>query len=125
MRYVSIAEERDGFVITAGVHGMGRDLLVTIEGGSAHIGAIGMAEPRPSLGNSERVSATSSVFTFLGHKEDSLAKFMAEEMARRLNRKTVVVAGAHWDGISEHGIEAVIGICRRLVERIIEEVTRG
>lgn len=125
MRHMTITEEKDGFVIAAGVHGMGRDLLVTIEGGSAHIGAIGIAEPRPSLADSGRVGATSSVFTFLGHKEDSLAKFMAEEMARRLNRKTVVVAGAHWDGISESGIETVVGICRRLVERIVEEVTQG
>ena len=125
MKDFSITEEKDGFAITIDVYGMGQDLLVVLRGGVAHIGAVGLAQPRPSLADPGRVSATSSVFTFLGHKEDSIAKYMAEELARELNRKTVVVAGAHWDGITEQEIGTVIGICHRLMGRIIEEVGQG
>lgn len=125
MEHRVVSEEHDGFSITADIYGMGRDILVVIQGGKPHIGAVGIAEPRPSLADPGLISATSSVFTYLGHKEDAIAKSMAEEISRRLHCKTVAVAGAHWDNISEQGIAAVNEICRRLTERIIEEVRQG
>ena len=60
-----------------------------------HIGAVAVSIPRPSLANSRQRSATTSVFTILGHKEDELARPVAAELARTLDRTTVVVAGVH------------------------------
>lgn len=79
-----------------------------------------MAEPRPSLRDPKEISATSSVFTFLGHKEDVVAKAVAEDLAKALNRKVVVVAGMHWEGLREEEVEEVLRLCEALTRRIIE-----
>jgi len=71
-------------------------LAVNLVGGEVpHIGAVAVSIPRPSLANSRQRSATTSVFTILGHKEDELARPIAAELARTLDRTTVVVAGVH------------------------------
>lgn len=118
----TISEKKGKLQIFAQVEVVGEDLVVIISGGTKpHIGAIGVAQPRSSLKDPEMISATSSVFTFLGHKEDVVAKEMSEELARELNRKVVVVAGMHWEDLEDERIEEVMGICQRLKERILEE----
>ncbi len=125
MSFWKISEKKDNFEVFAQVEVLGDDLLVVLWGGtSPHIGAIGMAQPRTSLKDPKTISATSSAFTFLGHKEDVVAKAMSEELARKLNRKVVVVAGMHWKGLQDEGIEEVIGICQRLKDRILEGIRR-
>jgi len=120
-----IITERSGpYEVHAQVNILGRDLEVNLLGGERHIGAVGMAEARPSLRDPQQRSATGSVFTYLSHKEDEIVKPVAEELASRLNRKVVVVAGIHWDHIPVEGIKAVGEICRRLTERIVEEVSK-
>jgi len=47
------------------------------------------------------MSTISSIFTFLGYKEDEVVKEVSEELASRLNRKVVVVAGMHWEGLQD------------------------
>jgi hypothetical protein len=123
--FITIVEKNNGFEITVDVHRVGKDILVVVRGGAAHLGAIGMAESRPSHADPERVSATSSVFTFLGHKEDIVAKFMAQDLARALACKTVVVAGIHWDEISDQEINMIIELCHRLVDGVIEKVRQA
>ena len=116
-----ISEKEDTYEIFAHVELLGDDLLVVLWGGTRpHIGAIGMAQPRPSLKDHKIIGATSSVFTFPGHKEDVVAKAMSEELARELNRKVVVVAGMHWEGLQDEGIEQVMEICQRLKEGILK-----
>jgi hypothetical protein len=64
---------------------IGPDLLVYIWGGDApHIGAVAMAQPRPSLADPKVTSSTASVFTYVGHKEDDLAKWAAEKISAAL-----------------------------------------
>ena len=54
---------------------IGNELMVAIYGGTApHIGAIAIAIPRPSLQDPNTTSATSSVFTLVGHKDDVIAR---------------------------------------------------
>ncbi len=119
-----VIEEKDRFRVFAEVRLLGNDCLVTVWGGSIpHIGAIGIAQVRPSLQNPEETAATSSVFTYTGHKEDTVAKTMSEELSRALERNTVVIAGIHWDNLSEADIKTIIAICRRITERIKDAVT--
>ena len=121
MRRWVISEKKDDLEVFAQVNVMGEDLLVVLWGGTRpHIGAVGMAQPRPSLRDPKTISATSSVFTFLGHKEDVLAKAMSEELARELNRTVVVVAGMHWEKLQYEEIEEVTGLCQKLKERVLE-----
>ena len=100
MDYLVIEEKRGRFKIFAEIKQLGKDILVIVYGGAVHIGAVGMAQPRASLRDPEKVSATSSAFTYVGHKEDAVVKTMSEEIAKRLNKKVVVVAGMHWDALS-------------------------
>jgi len=109
------------FDIEAYVLPMGDDLLVSVWGGDGpHIGAVAMAQPRPSLQDSRELSSTASVFTYLGHKEDELVKQVAETLSKKLNKKVVVAAGIHWHGISEADIQQVMKNSRDLIHMILE-----
>ncbi len=118
---------REGrFRIEGRIEEIGRDLLVSVRGGTRpHIGAIGMATPRPSLKDSKKWSATSSNFTFVGHKEDLLVKRISERMAAQLKRNVVVVAGIHWNGITSREIEIIEGLTEKLSARILKKLKKA
>lgn len=99
---------------------LGKDYLLSLWGGEAHIGAVGMAQSRPSLADPGRLSATASVYCYLGHKEDSVVKAASERLAAALNAKVVVVAGLHWDNLQPVQVEGVLASVARLLEQIID-----
>lgn len=106
--------------LSANVQKIGSDLLISIWGGEKpHIGAVAISEPRASLRDASVTSASTSVFCFLGHKEDELAKWMANNLASLLNRKIVVTVGVHWDNISEEGIKRVVKNNKALLDLIL------
>jgi len=118
---VSRFEVTDGRFPVAGLwQRLGPDYLLSLWGGEAHIGAVAMAQSRPSLADPERLSATASVYCYLGHKEDGVVKMASERLAAALNAKVVVAAGLHWDNLEPSQIEAVLDNVSRLVEKIIE-----
>jgi gallate decarboxylase subunit D len=124
VRSFDVAEADGPFRITARVLELGQDCLVVVWGGTRpHVGAVGMAQFRPSLKDSEMPAATSSVFTYLGHKEDTLAKSMSEELTRRLGRNTVVVAGIHWDDLSGEEIQVLVRLSRTLTDDVLERLS--
>jgi hypothetical protein len=98
--------------------------LVLLHGGKEHIGAVGKAQPGPTLQDPSKTSSTSSVYTFPGHKEDIVAKEMAETLSKSLNKKVVVVAGMHWDGLRRPEIMEVLRIAKRLTVLIIREIMK-
>jgi hypothetical protein len=102
---------------------VGQDILVSVWGGTRpHIGAVGMAIPRPSLKNPKKWSATSSNFTFIGHKEDTLVKTISERLAARLRRNVVVTAGIHWNGITFSEIQTIQHLTQKLSDQIIKKL---
>ena len=121
-----VKTERQVYDLEAFVRKIGRDLLVAIWGGERpHIGAVAVAQPRPSLKDAGLRSATASVFCYPGHKDDIIAKEAAEKISSDLNANVTVTAGMHWDGIDEEGIKEVIANGRHLVDLIIERITKG
>lgn len=111
------------FKIHGLVQEMGQDILVSVWGGTRpHIGAVGVAIPRPSLKNPKKWSATSSNFTFIGHKEDTLVKMMSERLAARLRRNVVVTAGIHWDGITLNEVKAIQNLTQKLSDLILRRI---
>lgn len=119
---VSLKQGR--FKVVAAVHEIGPDILVAMWGGNRpHIGAIGMAQARQSLRDEEQRAATSSVFTLLGHKEDLIVKPLSEEITRRFGRNSVVVAGIHWDNLTDDEIRTAEKLCQRLSVKILEKLT--
>lgn len=117
-----LTEKRNKFTINAQVTALGNDVLIVFYGGKLHIGAVGMAQPRPSLKDPEKISASSSIYTYSGHKEDVVVKAVSEEVSKRLNKRVVVVAGIHWDELSSVEIEIVMDLCRTITEKAITEV---
>ena len=116
--------DEEGFLVEALVQQLGKDFLLSIWGGAAHIGAVAMAQPRPSLADPTRLSATSSVFCYLGHKEDDVVKDVSERLAAVLDAKVVVAAGLHWDNLTVGGIEQVKKNVVTLVNHIITDYGR-
>ena len=109
--------------LEASVRLIGQDVLVAIWGGEKpHIGAVSVAQPRPSLKNPEITSATASVICLPGHKEDELVKATSEILAAALNTSVVVTAGIHWDNIDEEGIQKIIGNSKILVDLVLEKI---
>ncbi len=114
------------FQIRAEVACIGEDLVVMLSGGEKpHVGAVAIGIPRSSLADPETVSATASVFAMVGHKEDDLARIMARALAAALTRNVVVTVGIHVDQISPQGIERIEESCRKILERLIEELTKN
>ena len=119
-----VKTDKETYNLEAFVKKIGQDLLVAIWGGvRPHIGAVAIAQPRPSLKDQSLRSATASVFCYPGHKDDIVAKEAAVKISSALNTNVTVTAGIHWDDIDEEGIKAVIKNSRQLVTMIIKEIT--
>ncbi|MGC1401970.1 MAG: hypothetical protein WA974_03485 [Thermodesulfobacteriota bacterium] len=117
----SIKEGR--FLLQARVILVGDDLLVSIWGGThPHIGAVALALPRPSLKDRKKTSATSSVLTVLGHKEDQTVKAVSETLSAIFKRNTVVTAGIHWDNLKAEEIKVIVRMTDKLSQKIIDRV---
>jgi hypothetical protein len=86
-----------------------------------HVGAVGLGIPRPSLRDCACTSATSSVLTVTGHKDDALAKPLAERVAARLNQVAVVVVGVHVDGATAGEIALLSENVGRAAEGLLEQ----
>jgi predicted nucleotide-binding protein len=118
-----VKTDEGAYDLEASVRLIGNDLLVAIWGGEKpHIGAVSVAQARPSLKDPNVTSATASVFCFVGHKEDELAKAASEILAAAMNTQVVVTAGIHWDNMSKEGIQKVIRNSEILVDLILEKV---
>ncbi|MCR4402046.1 MAG: hypothetical protein NUW12_04575 [Firmicutes bacterium] len=103
----------------------GNDLVVTITGGDApHIGSVAVAVPRPSLRDPSVTSATASVITLVGHKDDELAKPIAEFMAARLKVAVVAVVGIHVDGATPDDVECLRDIAWELARSCVAGAVR-
>ena len=118
-----VKTDKEAYNLEAFVKKIGQDFLVTIWGGRPHIGAVAVAQPRPSLKDQSLRSSTASVFCYPGHKDDIVAKEAAEKISSALNTNVTVTTGIHWDDIDEEGIKAVIKNSRQLITMIIEEIT--
>lgn len=110
----------DELLIHVHTETMGDGLCVNIYGGDrAHIGSVAIAEPRPSLTGDGRISATVSTYNCVGHKDGEVADTMAQVLASRLNCRTVVVCGIHYDTVSKELFEAI----RMLIDQITGDIT--
>lgn len=118
----TVKTDTGAYDLTASARTIGSDLLIAIWGGERpHIGAVAVAQPRPSLKDPDVTSASTSVFCFVGHKEDELAKAAAEILSATLNTAVVVTAGIHWDNLEEAAILKIVKNSEILVDMILEK----
>jgi hypothetical protein len=118
----TLETDTGAYDLTASVRMIGSDLLIAIWGGEKpHIGAVAVAQPRPSLKDPAVTSSSASVICLLGHKEDELAKAAAEILAAALKTQVVVTAGIHWDNLAPEAIRRVVRNSEILVDMILEK----
>ena len=123
MKRFAFEVSKGRFKIQALVQKVGQDVLVSMWGGTLpHIGAVGMATPRPSLRDPKKMSATSSTFTYVGHKEDAVVKRISELLASRLKTKVVVSAGIHWDDLTSREIDIIAKLTQKLSAQILKKL---
>ena len=97
----------------------GNDLIVRIYGGTQpHIGSVAIGIPHPSLKDPAKNSATVSIYTLVGHKDDHLAKVMCQHLAKSLNTTVVVIAGFHIESATQEQIKHIEMNCRYLIKEI-------
>lgn len=100
---------------------MGTDLCVALFGGDKpHIGAVALSQPRPSLDDAEKTSASTSVITLLGHKEDQLARDVAKRLAITIKANVSVACGVHLDDITADEIETVCKLTIQAVDELVK-----
>ena len=102
---------------------MGKDWTVTITGGEVpHLGAIALGIPRPSLKDRSRISATVSVLTLTGHKEDELARPAAHFLSSSLNVPIVVSCGIHNNNIKPEDISLINDLVQEALDDFVKAV---
>jgi gallate decarboxylase subunit D len=102
---------------------LGNDLLLVIYGGThPHIGAVALGIPRESLMDSNAHSASVSILTLTGHKDDEIAREIARSTAASLRRVVTVIVGIHLDQATEAQIQSFIINARSLAQLIVEKV---
>ncbi len=111
-----------GIAILCDVIPMGNDYTICIRDEECgHIGSAVMAIARPSL-TGEGMSATSSVLNRLGHKDEEIARRIAENVAASLNCAVVCTCGIHMDGITPEQIRQILDACRGLEQTILNDL---
>lgn len=114
---------RGRYRVEAEARRIGRDVVIIIWGGTKpHIGSIAVALPRPSLADPQKMSATSSVFNLVGHKDDLVARMFAEKIAAALRHNTVATAGIHIDNIEKEGIRKFLVNCEQLSVKLLNKL---
>jgi hypothetical protein len=100
---------------------LGADLSVTLTGGERpHIGAVAVSQPRPSLKNADETSASTSVITLLGHKENQVACDVAKELAVKTKGTVSVACGIHLDDITEDEIVTVYQLISQVMQELVK-----
>lgn len=93
---------------------VGRDLLLVITGGVAHIGSASTAY---AAGQGTEVQ-TSAV---PGHKEHTLSGEFAQRAAAALQRTVTVVMGIHYDDLTKEEIIAISRQASELLDQYLQE----
>ena len=99
----------------------GDDLVVTLTGGERpHVGCVVLAQPHPTRGDATRIRVTSTVVAIPPHREEALARPLAERLALRLGATVVVSAGVHEDGLAPEGVAAYLRLGDELAAALLD-----
>lgn len=119
---VRVVDAGSGRSLTAWIREVGDDVVVVIGGGDRpHVGCVVLAVPTTGRGESG-FSPSSSVLTIPPHKEEPIARAVAESVCSRLGRVAVVTAGVHEDDIDSEGIITYLRLGEELAEAVTENL---
>lgn len=119
---IEVVDRNSGRSLTARVCALGDDVVVAVGGGDRpHVGCVVLAVPIPGRGPTG-YSPSTSVLTIPPHKEEPIARVVAERVCSRLGRVAVVTAGVHEDGIERDGIETYLRLGEELAEAVVDDL---
>ncbi len=118
---------RDGErTIGARVVAVGDDLVVAVGGGGRpHVGCVVVAVAVPSRSRPGAFTPSVSVVTLPPHKEEPIARGVAEAVVRGTGRTVVVTAGVHDHDLDRAGVETYLRLGRRLADELVERLSAG
>lgn len=99
---------------------IGQDLQVLITAGKAHVGAVALAVPCPV--NAEGVTASVSVMTVPGHRDNIVAEAAALSLCKAFGRPVSVTAGLHIDQASQEEIMALVDNAKEAIKILINNL---
>ena len=115
-----VDDSSSGRCLEARAEIVGDDVVVAIGGGERpHVGCVVLAQPYPAKGRDPGWSASCSMLTIPPHKEEPIARGIAEKLAATLGRVTVVTAGVHEDAIDAEGIATYLRLAEELAEKLV------
>lgn len=98
-------------------------LIVQVLGGERpHVGAVVLSLPRPSMSEPGELRATSTVVPLYGHRDDEVARPVAEQLAVAFGQPVVVVAGIHVDKAKPHEIAMLVENVSHAVADLIKAI---
>ena len=122
-RVVQVDDPSTGRRLTAWIHEAGDDVVVVIGGGDRpHVGCVVLAVAARVRDDGSGFSVSSSVLTIPPHKEEPIARTVAEAICGRLGRVTVVTAGVHEDDLDRAGIETYLRLVDELATAVVRDV---
>ncbi|WP_372378085.1 hypothetical protein ACBZ91_01550 [Vibrio natriegens] len=118
----SLYKEKDNIGIELLALSVGNDLVIIVAGGDkAHIGASALSQPRTSLENPDKISASTSVICVLGHKEDLLAHHISQTLSSAFNCVVNVTCGIHINDADNSKIKIIQKLVNELLDDFIKK----
>lgn len=102
----------------------GDDLVAEVTGGAAHIGCIVLAVARPSLSGDGSTGCTSSVLNAAGHKDEAVARPVAEALCRASGRTVACTGGVHVDDATPAQIAEVAAAVAPLCDAAVALIAK-
>lgn len=93
---------------------LGADVLITITGGQAHIGALGFLD-KESIDEAD-------TFQFKHHREEIIVKEAIEGLKGVFEGQLLIVAGIHYDDINKKQISIIVENNRKIINSIKNDV---
>jgi hypothetical protein len=101
--------------VTLRLLAQGRDILVLITGGAAHVGAVAVCDGTAELGHARSGSGMVQV---PGHREGPLAAEASETLALAAGRTCVAVVGIHQDNATAEEIHDIVEHVRQGLQQL-------
>jgi hypothetical protein len=122
-RRVTVGDPGSGRLLTAWLCELGDDLVIAVGGGDRpHVGCVVLAQPGRPKRDGPGVAVSSSVLTIPPHKEEPIARAVAERVCGSTGRVTVVTAGVHENRIDLDGIETYLRLGVELGAAVVDHL---
>lgn len=98
----------------------GRGLCGYLSGGTAHVGGVAYAVPRPRS-NGDGITADISSICGPGHKDVYAAQKVAERICLRTKETVCICAGIHIEHADKEEISQLMELCLKAADQAVEK----